>query len=110
MQKSFSAQAELFVSTADLEHPLLHSLNDTEALLEWAEIETLLLEAAQSGSGNSKDGKPKKGPEAGWYVKNDSRGNKRATYGFIHRQSVMPGNVHDSQERDTLLLGDETAL
>ena len=50
-----------------------------------------------------------------------SRGNKKSTYGFsvhtgvdedgfIHRQSVTPGNVHDSQERDTLLLGDETAL
>ena len=30
--------------------------------------------------------------------------------GFIHRQSVTPGNVHDSQERDVLLLGDEVAL
>ena len=30
--------------------------------------------------------------------------------GFIHRQTVTAGNVHDSQERDTLLLGDETAL
>ena len=29
--------------------------------------------------------------------------------GFIHRQSVTPGNVHDSQARDALLLGDETA-
>ncbi|MCK5892827.1 MAG: transposase [Endozoicomonadaceae bacterium] len=27
--------------------------------------------------------------------------------GFIHSQSVTPGNVHDSQERDTLLLGDK---
>tara|TARA_B110000114_G_scaffold15855_1_gene15373 strand:- start:817 stop:1107 length:291 start_codon:yes stop_codon:yes gene_type:complete len=30
--------------------------------------------------------------------------------GFIQRQTVMAGNVHDSVERDTLLLGDETAL
>ena len=30
--------------------------------------------------------------------------------GFIHRQSVTSGHVHDSQERDTLLLGNETAL
>ena len=30
--------------------------------------------------------------------------------GFIHRQSVTAGHVHDSQERDTLLLGDEAAL
>ena len=227
MQKSFSTQPELFVSTSDLDHPILHSLDDTEALLEWSEIERLLssiyasktgrpsyplltlfrglllgiwyrlsdvqlaqclyrdllfrkfcrlelggevpeastlgrfrtrlveqglwdrllaeinrqleakniimsegriniidatpIEAAQSGSGNGKDGKPTCDPEAGWHVKNDSRGNKKSIYGFsvhtgvdedgfIHRQSVTPGNVHDSQERDTLLLGDETAL
>ena len=52
---------------------------------------------------------------AGWHVKDDSRGRPKSTYGysvhagvdedgFIHRQSVTPGNVHDSQERDTLLL------
>ena len=80
-----------------------------------------LKQAAQSGSGNDKDGKPTRDPEAGWQVKNDSRGNKKSIYGFsvhtgvdedgfIHRQSVTPGNVHDSQERDALLLGDETAL
>jgi len=227
MQKSFSTQPGLFVSTSDLDHPILHSLDDTEALLEWSEIERLLssiyaantgrpsyplltlfrglllglwyrlsdvqlaqclyrdllfrkfcrlelggevpeastlgrfrtrlveqdlwdrllgeinrqleakniimsegriniidatpIEAAQSGSGKGKDGKPTRDPDAGWHVKNDSRGNKKSIYGFsvhtgvdedgfIHRQSVTPGNVHDSQERDTLLLGDETAL
>lgn len=30
--------------------------------------------------------------------------------GFIHRQTVTLGNVHDSRERDRLLLGDEAAL
>jgi IS5 family transposase len=227
MQKSFSTQAELFTSTADLDHPILHSLDDTEALLDWARIERLLssiyssstghpsyplltlfrglllglwyplsdvqlaqclyrdllfrkfchlelggdvpeastigrfrtqlvehelwdrllaevnaqleskniimakgriniidatpVEAAQSGPGNGVDGKPKRDPDAGWHVKNDSRGNKKSTYGFsvhigvdedgfIHRQSVTAGNIHDSQERDSLLLGDETAL
>lgn len=227
MQKSFTTQPELFVSASDLNHPILHSLDDTEALLEWPEIERLLssiyasktgrpsyplltlfrglllglwyrlsdvqlaqclyrdllfrkfcrlelggevpeastlgrfrtqrvehdwwdrllgeinrqleakniimsegrinimdatpIEAAQSGSGNGKDGKPTRDPEAGWHVKNDRRGNQKSIYGFsvhtgvdedgfIHRQSVTPGNVHDSQERDTLLLGDETAL
>lgn len=227
MQKSFSTQPELFVSTSDLDHPILHSLDDTETLLEWSEIERLLssiyasktgrpsyplqtlfrglllglwyrlsdvqlaqclyrdllfrkfcrlelgaevpeastlgrfrtrlvehdlwdqllgeinrqleakniimsegriniidatpIEAAQSGSGKGKDGNPTRDPEAGWHVKNNSRGNKKSTYGFsvhtgvdedgfIHRQSVTPGNVHDSQERDSLLLGDETAL
>lgn len=227
MQNSFTTQPKLFVSTTDLDHPILHSLDDTEALLEWSEIERLLssiyasktgrpsyplltlfrslllgtwyrlsdvqlaqclyrdllfrkfchlelgsevpeastlgrfrtrlvehdlwdrllgeinrqleakniimregriniidatlIEAAQSGSGKGKDGTPTRDPEAGWHVKNDSRGNKKSIYGFsvhtgvdedgfIHRQSVTPGNVHDSQERDTLLLGDEAAL
>ncbi|WP_392384106.1 IS5 family transposase [Marinomonas primoryensis] len=84
-------------------------------------IDATPIEAAQSGSGNGKEGTPKKDPEAGWHVKNDSRGRQKSTYGysvhtgvdedgFIHSQSVTPGNVHDSQERDTLILGDEAAL
>jgi IS5 family transposase len=227
MQKSFSTQPQLFFSTTDLEHPALRSLDDTEALLDWTEIEQLLssiyaaktgrpsyplltlfrslllgvwyrlsdvqlaqslyrdllfrkfcrlelggdvpeastlgrfrtrlvehdlwdrllgeinrqleakniimtegriniidatlIEAAQSGSGNGKNDKPTKDAEAGWHVKKDSRDRLKSTYGysvhtsvdedgFIHRQSVTPGNVHDSQERDVLLLGDEKAL
>jgi len=227
MQKSFNTQTELFISTSTLEHPILHSLDDTEALLDWDQIEQLLssiyssktgcpsyplltlfrglllgiwyqlsdvqlaqclyrdllfrkfchlnlggnvpeastlgrfrtqlvehnlwdqllaevnsqletqniimtqgriniidatpIEAARSGPGNGADGQPKKDQEAGWHVKNDSRGRKKSTYGFsvhtgvdedgfIHRQSVTPGHVHDSQERDALLLGDEDAL
>lgn len=84
-------------------------------------IDATPVEAAQSGSGNGKSGKPTKDPEAGWHVKKDSRGRQKSTYGysvhtgvdedgFIHRQTVTPGNVHDSQERDTLLLGDESRL
>jgi len=227
MQKTFSTQPNLFVSSSELEHPILHSLDDTEALLDWHAIEEVLssiysshtgrpsyplltlfrglllglwyqlsdvqlaqslyrdllfrkfchleldgevpeastlgrfrtklvehdlwdfvlaevnrqleakniimtegriniidatpVEAAQSGPGNGADGTPKRDPDAGWHVKNDSRGKQKSTYGFsvhtgvdedgfIHRQSVTPGHVHDSQERDTLLLGDEDAL
>jgi IS5 family transposase len=227
MQKSFNTQTELFISASTLDHPILCSLDDTEALLDWDQIEQLLspiyssstgcpsyplltlfrglllglwyqlsdvqlaqslyrdllfrkfchldlggnvpdastlgrfriqlvehdlwdqllgevnsqletqniimtqgriniidatpIEASRSGPGKGADGQPKKDPEAGWHVKNDSRGRKKSTYGFsvhtgvdedgfIHRQSVTPGNVHDSQERDTLLLGDESAL
>ncbi len=84
-------------------------------------IDATPIEAAQSGPGNGVDGKPTRDGDADWHVKNDSRGNKKSTYGFsvhkgvaedgfIHRQSVTAGNVHDSQERDTLLLGDEVAL
>ena len=227
MQKSFTTQPEFFVSSSDLEHPILHSLDDTEALLDWSKLEDLLssiyashtgrpsyplltlfrslllgiwyrlsdvqlaqalyrdllfrkfcrlelggtvpeastlgrfrarlvdqglweplldevnrqleqkhiiltegriniidaapIEAAQSGNGKNNDGKPTKDPEAGWHVKQDSRGRKKATYGYsvhtgvdedgyIHCQRVTPGDVHDSQERDRLLLGDEKAL
>ena len=84
-------------------------------------IDATPIEAAQSGSGKGKDGKPKRDNRAGWHVKKDSRGNLKSTYGysvhtgvdedgFIQRQTVTAGNVHDSQERDTLLLGDETVL
>jgi IS5 family transposase len=84
-------------------------------------IDAMPVEAAQSGSGKDENGKPKKDPEAGLYVKNDSRGRQKSMYGnsvhtgvdeddFIHSQTVTPGNVHDSQERDHLTLGDEGAL
>lgn len=227
MQKPFATQSELFISASDIDHPILRSLDDTEAVLDWSQIESLLssiydsktgrpsyplltlfrslllgiwyqlsdvqlaqclyrdllfrkfchlelggdvpeastlgrfrtqlvehdlwdrllaeinaqleakniimtqgriniidatpVEAAQSGPGNGVDGKPKRDSDAGWHVKNDSRGNKKSVYGFsvhtgvdedgfIHRQSVTAGNVHDSQELDTLLLGDEDEL
>ena len=51
MQKPFSTQPELFVSTSELDHPILHSLDDTEALLEWSEIETLLSSIYASNTG-----------------------------------------------------------
>jgi len=84
-------------------------------------IDATPVEAAQSGPGKNKDGQATKDPEAGWHVKKNSRGKTTAIYGysvhtgvdedgFIHRQSVTPGNIHDSQERDTLLLGDEARL
>jgi len=84
-------------------------------------IDATPVEAAQSGPGKGADERPTRDPEAGWHVKADSRGNMKSTYGysvhtgvdedgFIHRQTVTAGNVHDSQERDTLLLGDEAAL
>jgi hypothetical protein len=42
MQKPFTTQSELFVSSSDIDHPILHSLDDTEALLEWSKLECLL--------------------------------------------------------------------
>jgi IS5 family transposase len=84
-------------------------------------IDATPVEAAQSGRGKDANDEPTRDPEAGWHVKADSRGNMKSTYGysihtgvdedgFIHRQTVTPGNAHDSTERDTLLLGDEAAL
>ena len=84
-------------------------------------IDATPVEAAQSGSGKGKDGQPKRDRQAGWHVKKDSRDTLKSTYGylvqtgvdedgFIQRQTVTAGNVHDGQERDTLLLGDETVL
>jgi IS5 family transposase len=227
MRKTFETQPELFVASAELDHPSLHGLDGAEAVLDWGQLEKLMdgiygsktgrpsyplltllrslllglwyglsdeqlgaclardllfrrfchleltgsipdpttlgrfrtklvehnlweklldevnrqleekpiimtegriniidatpIEAAQSGPGKGRDGCPTKDPEAGWHVKEDSRGNLKSTYGysvhtgvgedgFIHRQTVTAGNVHDSQEHDTLLLGDESAL
>ncbi len=88
-------------------------------------IDATPIEAAQSGPRNStgkgRSGTPTKDPDAGWHVKNDSRGTLKSTYGysvhtgvdedgFIHRQTVTAGNHHDSTEYDTLLLGDESEL
>lgn len=51
MQKPFTTQSELFVSSSDIDHPILHSLDDTEALLEWSKLECLLssVYAAKTG-------------------------------------------------------------
>ena len=51
MQKPFITQAELFVSSSDLEHPALHVLDDTEAVLDWSKIEPILssIYASQTG-------------------------------------------------------------
>lgn len=227
MQKKFTTQPPLFVHAADFDHPILHGLDDAEAVIDWSELERLMspvygaktgrpsyplltlfrslllgiwyrlsdeqlaqclfrdllfrkfcrfeldgdvpdattlgrfrmklvehdlwelllgevnrqletsniiitegrvniidataVEAAQSGSGKDKQGEPTMDAEAGWHVKADSRGRNKATFGFsvhsgvdedgfIHRQTVTAGNVHDSRECDTLLLGDEAAL
>ena len=42
MQKPFSTQPSFFVSTTELEHPALLALDDTEALLDWQKIESLV--------------------------------------------------------------------
>lgn len=62
-----------------------------------------------------------KDAEAGWCVKNDSRGKESSTYGFkIHsscdedgfilRQEVTSGNIYDGNKREDLLTGEEEQL
>jgi IS5 family transposase len=52
MQKPFVTQADLFVSSSDLEQPALYALDDTEAVLDWSKIELILssIYAAKTGS------------------------------------------------------------
>ena len=51
MQKPFITQSELFVSTNDLNHPALHALDDTEAVLDWSEIKPILSSIYASSTG-----------------------------------------------------------
>jgi IS5 family transposase len=53
MQKSFSTQPELFVTSAALEHPGLQGLDEAEAALDWAKLERLM-----AGIYASKTGRP----------------------------------------------------
>ena len=84
-------------------------------------VDATPVEAHQSRSGKKKDGTAKRDPEGGWHVKQDSRGNKKSTYGysvhvgvdkggFVHSQTVTSGNAHDSMEIENLILGNEVAL
>ncbi len=51
MQKPFVTQAELFVSSSDLEHPTLHALDATEAVLDWSKLEPILSSIYASKTG-----------------------------------------------------------
>ena len=52
MQKSFTTQPRLFVSSAEMSHPILCSLDDTEALLDWSELESLMSSIYGSSTGH----------------------------------------------------------
>jgi len=51
-------------------------------------IDATPIEAAQSGSGNVKDGQPKRDKDAGWHVIKDSRGHLISTYGYSVHMGV----------------------
>ena len=51
IQKPFVTQAELFVSSSNLEHPALHALDATEAVLDWSKVEPILSSVYASHTG-----------------------------------------------------------
>ena len=53
MQKIFSTQPELFITSADFEHPSLQGLDGAEAVLDWSKLEHLM-----AGIYASKTGRP----------------------------------------------------
>ena len=53
MQKPFSTQPELFVTSADLEHPSLQGFEGAEAVLDWSKLEQIM-----AGIYASKTGRP----------------------------------------------------
>jgi hypothetical protein len=46
MRNSFETELALFVSSAALDHLSLHGLDDTEAVLDWAQLDALMSVAA----------------------------------------------------------------
>jgi len=91
MRKSFETQPALFVSSTALDHPSLHGLEVNRQLEDQHIIMTegrvniigaTPIEATRSGSGNGVEGCPTKNDEAGWHVKQDSRGKLKPTYGY----------------------------
>jgi IS5 family transposase len=51
-------------------------------------IDAAQVEATQSGPEHGVDGLPTGDSDAGWHVKNDSRGNKKSVYGFFVHTGV----------------------
>ena len=51
MQKLFASQPELFISSTELNHPSLHALDDTEAVVDWSKIELMLSPIYTSDTG-----------------------------------------------------------
>jgi IS5 family transposase len=83
-------------------------------------IDASVVEAHQARAHTGRDGRPTQDPEAGWHVKGSGR-KKTSTYGysvhvncdedgFILKQDVTSGAVHDSQKREELMTGHESEL
>ena len=51
LSKTFNTQPESFLLASDLDHSILHSLDDTEALLDWSKIESILSSVYNASTG-----------------------------------------------------------
>ena len=51
MQKLFSTQPELFITSANLEHASLQGLDGAEAILDWVKLERIMAEIYASKTG-----------------------------------------------------------
>ena len=51
MQKPFSTQPDLFITSADLEHASLQGLDGAEAILDWVKLEQIMAEIYASKTG-----------------------------------------------------------
>ncbi len=78
-------------------------------------IDATVIKARQSRKRKGKDGNNTQDPEAGYHVKVAADGKRKTTYGFkmhantdghgfVKKMTYTPGNVHDSQEMDKLLV------
>ena len=85
-------------------------------------IDATVVEAARTGRGKLGEGETDgRDPEAGAHVKINARGRKVGTWGyqfqvnadedgFIHAQTVTPGNAHEIKSWKGLMTGGETEL
>lgn len=84
-------------------------------------IDATVVEAHQSRPHKREDGSTTQDTDAGWSVKQKPDGSMRSVYGysvhtnvdedgFVQKQTVTVGNVHDITQRDALLTGHEAQL
>lgn len=111
-----------------LYEPLLAELNQqlsTQGLIirsgEVSIIDASVIEAKQCRPNKDKDGNNTQDPEAAYNVKTAADGKRKTTYGykvhtnveedgFVKAYALTAGNVHDSNEFESLLTGEEKAV
>lgn len=102
---------------------LNEQLKNKELIIRTGEVSIIdasVIEAKQCRPNKDKQGNTTQDQEAGYNVKKGSDGKNKATYGFkvhmnveedgfIKKHSMTAGNVHDSNEFETLFTGTERA-